>query len=134
MAAQWPLPEDHRPGDPNFTGGINQLSANLNAMHDDADGAANQAIAAAATATAAAQTAHDISGIATTDDAVSTLLTNPTAGPKTVAGLDARIAGSAGVPRSVDGTHDLPVPTGTGLEFIIGADGLDDIRFNGVSL
>jgi hypothetical protein len=40
----------------------------------------------------------------------------------------------AGRAASLDGTSSLPAPTGVGLEFVIGADGLDDIRFNGVSL
>jgi hypothetical protein len=35
---------------------------------------------------------------------------------------------------SLDGTQNLPTPSGVGLEFVVGADGLDDIRFNGVSL
>jgi hypothetical protein len=39
-----------------------------------------------------------------------------------------------GRPVSLDGTNGLPLPTGVGLEFVIGADGLDDIRHNGVSL
>jgi hypothetical protein len=39
-----------------------------------------------------------------------------------------------GQPVSTDGTDSLHTPTGVGLEFVINADGLDDIRFNGVSL
>lgn len=44
--------------------------------------------------------------------------------------------GPAGAGRacSTDGTDSLPTPAGTGLEFVITAAGLDDIRFNGVSL
>lgn len=46
--------------------------------------------------------------------------------------LDA--AANTGKARSTDGTEGLPTPTGVGLEFIITATGLDDIRFDGVSL
>lgn len=35
---------------------------------------------------------------------------------------------------STDGTDSLPAPAGTGLEFVITAAGLDDIRYNGTSL
>lgn len=35
---------------------------------------------------------------------------------------------------ALDGTDGLPAPTGSGLEFVIGTDGLDDIRYNGTSL
>jgi hypothetical protein len=45
--------------------------------------------------------------------------------------INARIQGQA---CSTDGTNSLPTPTGTGLEFVITATGLDDIRFNGTSL
>lgn len=40
----------------------------------------------------------------------------------------------AGQAVSTDDTNDLPTPTGVGLEFVITAAGLDDIRFDGVSL
>jgi hypothetical protein len=39
-----------------------------------------------------------------------------------------------GRPTSTDGTNGLPAPAGVGLEFVITATGLDDIRFNGSSL
>lgn len=35
---------------------------------------------------------------------------------------------------SLDGTDSLPTPTGVGLEFVIAASGLQDIRYNGTSL
>jgi hypothetical protein len=35
---------------------------------------------------------------------------------------------------SLDGTQNLPTPSGVGLEFVVNAGGLDDIRFNGTSL
>lgn len=40
----------------------------------------------------------------------------------------------AGRACSTDGTDGLPVPTGVGMEFVITATGLDDIRYNGTSL
>lgn len=45
--------------------------------------------------------------------------------------LGTKVSGQA---CTTDGTDSLPSPTGTGLEFVINSDGLDDIRFNGVSL
>lgn len=39
----------------------------------------------------------------------------------------------AGRKTSTDGSHGLPAPTGTGLEFVFTAAGLDDIRYDGVS-
>lgn len=46
------------------------------------------------------------------------------------------LAGSfiAGQVVSTDGTDGLPEPTGVGMEFVRNAGGLDDIRFDGVSL
>jgi hypothetical protein len=40
----------------------------------------------------------------------------------------------AGRACSTDGTNSLPTPTGVGMEFVITAAGLQDIRFNGASL
>lgn len=37
-------------------------------------------------------------------------------------------------PVSPDGSYSLPLPTDTGFEFVIDADGLQDIKMNGVSL
>lgn len=34
---------------------------------------------------------------------------------------------------STDGSHGLPAPIGSGLEFVFTASGLDDIRYDGVS-
>jgi hypothetical protein len=54
----------------------------------------------------------------------------PIYGHKTLGSLDGRF----GRPCTTDGTNSLPAPTGVGLEFVITASGLQDIRFNGVSL
>lgn len=40
----------------------------------------------------------------------------------------------AGTAVSTDGSFSLPAPTGVGLEFVIVAGALDDIRWNGTSL
>lgn len=47
---------------------------------------------------------------------------------------DAAFRAALGHPVSTDGTNGLPAPSGVGLEFVITATGLDDIRFNGTSL
>jgi hypothetical protein len=47
---------------------------------------------------------------------------------------EAALRAAFGRPTSTDGTNSLPVPTGVGLEFVITAAGLQDIRFNGTSL
>lgn len=47
---------------------------------------------------------------------------------------DATVRAAYGRPTSTDGTNGLPAPTGVGLEFVITATGLQDIRFNGTSL
>lgn len=39
----------------------------------------------------------------------------------------------AGKKVSTDGSHGLPTPSGSGLEFVFTAAGLDDIRYDGVS-
>ena len=51
-------------------------------------------------------------------------------GSSTAAALRAAL----GHPVSTDGTNSLPAPNGVGLEFVITATGLQDIRFNGTSL
>jgi hypothetical protein len=73
----------------------------------------------------------DLSQIALPDALVEALVKNTGGvGPKTSAALLA----SFGHPVSTDGTDGLPTPNGVGLEFVISAAGLDDIRFEGVSL
>lgn len=44
------------------------------------------------------------------------------------------LAARLGGPVSTDGSYGLPAPSGSGLEFVITATGLQDIRMNGVSL
>jgi hypothetical protein len=51
--------------------------------------------------------------------------------PVSPADLGKRILGAA---VSTDGSFDLAEPTDVGLEFVMVDDGLDDIRWNGVSL
>jgi hypothetical protein len=48
--------------------------------------------------------------------------------------VDGDIPAQTATPVSTDGSYDLPEPTGTGFEFVIDADGLQDIRMDGVSL
>lgn len=103
----------------------------------DATAAATDAQAAQTAAEAAAQQAHDISNLDTSDGVVAALVDDPDS--VTAGKLDARIAGQmdsiqAGRACSTDGTNGLPEPSGSGMEFVINADGLDDIRYNGVSL
>lgn len=48
--------------------------------------------------------------------------------------FSAALAASYARPTSTDGTGGLAAPTGVGLELVITAAGLDDIRYGGVSL
>jgi parallel beta-helix repeat protein len=73
---------------------------------------ADAAAASATAAESAAQQAHDISNIDTTDDAVSVLVGDPSAGPKTSAALNAAFAAQPGdgsvflAPRTGDDAND----------------------------
>lgn len=70
----------------------------------------------------------------------SSTYTTGLAGKQDAATLGADVAADPTVraayarPTSTDGTNSLPAPTGVGLEFVITATGLQDIRFNGSSL
>lgn len=48
--------------------------------------------------------------------------------------VDGDIPAATASPVSTDGSYDLPAPTGSGFEFVIDVDGLQDIRMDGVSL
>lgn len=65
-----------------------------------------------------------------TDAGIAALLGD--ADSSTTAALNAKYV--AGRACSTDGTDSLPTPTGVGLEFVITAGGLDDIRYDGTSL